>query len=801
MKYSKFNKFNYYISWFLILFILFPFNLVLAQQPTEAAKPQLTQNNPAFFVKDNFSSTQESELEASFKDGVYSYPLFKFMEQPRQIYLANSTSELALSLPISERITVKSAQLHLEFSNSIALLKDRSELRVSIDDIVIAQFVLRPAQPFSIYDISLPTQLLKPGYRKLKFWVAQHYTLQCEDPAAPELWTQVDSIHSRIILNADMKPINLSLAHLDNIIDSKLWDDYELNIIIGTSEPKDSHLFWGSLIAQGASLRLHHKPLYVNCVMGSNKLISSNKNGKILLGGEGLKLKDNVLVGTASELATYISPNLLAEIKSPFIGIYPLDQDPRYFTIVISGGNEEDVSKAVTAFSFINFPFPDQASTQIKELSIPDFPDYASERAVRENASYKFSYFGQDTTTYRGISAGEMLLSFRLPPDIFASEASVVEMSLHFSYGAALRKDSVLNIFLNEKFENVIQLREELGATYQDYKIRIPLRSFRAGLNTVKLSPKMVPFISGGCVYIQEENLQLTIFKDSTLTFPNANHYVKMPDLKLLSSSAFPFSMKGDGEGFGLQVLGRDPETIASAWTIAGKLAQVTSIPLYKIQTTFSQFKEPLHTVMVGTSNVADPKIIAAAPLSFNPDSNAPYTTKSATHPDGYEMSWITRVYKYISKHWQIEEVEPKSEILRIQQTGKFGKYASLMEFQSPQSDKSILWLTADNPENLHLGSSNLVKPDVWEQLQGDLTVWTTEAKKVGDSFNWQKAGKDYYLGSLPITGIFEFYFSNYPIFWTIVLLFILVTFTIITRYLLRAYKNKFHPHVGDGAN
>jgi len=39
--------------------------------------------------------------------------------------------------------------------------------------------------------VNLTVKLIKTGYNELKFTVAQHYTLECEDPGSSELWTTI----------------------------------------------------------------------------------------------------------------------------------------------------------------------------------------------------------------------------------------------------------------------------------------------------------------------------------------------------------------------------------------------------------------------------------------------------------------------------------------------------------------------------------------------------------------------------------------------------------------------------------
>jgi hypothetical protein len=712
--------------------------------------------------------------------GKIEYPLARFMTRDEQMYLRNATSEIRLVIPISDRMDIQAATLHLEYNNSLALLRDRSELRITLDDVVMAQFQLRPEPATNVVDVKLPLNLFKPGYRNLKLWVAQHYTLQCEDPAAPELWTQINSVRSKLIITAGLRPLQPTLARIPNLIDPRLWGSYRLNIVTPGSQMDDQQLRWSAVAAQGAGLRLGFKPLYIN-------YLSPGKLAPDLLSN-----RDTILIGTNSQLNGYLAANILGEIKSSFVGIYPMDGDPRHFVLVISGTNEEEVTRAVTSFAFLNFPFPDTPNMSIKKEALPDFPDYGAERMVMENATYQFNYFGMRTTTIRGIAGGDVEVSLRVPPDIFASEASMVRLTLHFSHGAAMRSDSVMNIFLNDRFENVIRFRDEAGATYRDYLVLIPLRSFRAGRNAIRFSPRMTPLISGNCQIIQEENLQFTLFDDSTLALPNASHYAKMPNLRLFSSSSFPFSKETDGSEFALQVTDRSSETISSALMLAAKVAQTASVPLYKLETSFSAINSDKHLVVVGQAAGLDAKLMESAPLKPGPEGRAPYTTPMVVHPDGYEMGWFSKIYQTLRRRWQLEEPLPVPQIVQLSNNGGFGEYGGLMQFQSPSYRRTVVVLTAADAAHLFRETTKIVSDEFWNQMDGDLVVWEKDKETV----RWQRVGSDYYMGSIGFQSLIEYYFSRNPIFWAIFTILMSGLLAVLIRNLLRRYREKHHPYV-----
>src|SRR5450830_7505 len=123
-------------------------------------------------------------------------PLSSLSSRVGAIRLTRLDGSANLSIPASRREIIKSAVLHLVTTNSISL-NDRSQLVVRVNNRTVAQLQLSAKQPEITADIRLPAELLQPGYNQLSFRVAQHsQDVECEDPNAPELWTEIDTTAS-----------------------------------------------------------------------------------------------------------------------------------------------------------------------------------------------------------------------------------------------------------------------------------------------------------------------------------------------------------------------------------------------------------------------------------------------------------------------------------------------------------------------------------------------------------------------------------------------------------------------------
>lgn len=731
------------------------------------------------------------------RSGLYESSLMFFLDRPDNLMLRNSTAFGEVPIPISPRLDVRSARLHLEYTNSIALLEGRSTMRISLNDKILAQMLLQPDEPNGVVEIGLPTDLLQPEYNPLVFWVAQHYTLECEDPSAPELWTQLDVQNSYLVLDAELKTLNPTLADLGDLIDPRLWGDYRITILTA-GEMRDQHLGWGSLVAQGTAARLRYKNLVVDHGQAMNRVAAPEGEG-----GSGLDLDltaypetDVVLVGTRGELAPYLSADLASRIDGAFLGIFPLDADPRYFALVVSGTDDEEVERAARAYSLATFPLPDTQATRIEEEAIPAMPGNVAYNAIHENRVYKFYDLGFETTTLTGISPGNFELSVWVPPDFFTRQDAVVEVSFHMAYGAGMRSDSVFNILLNDRFENVIHLRNVGGQVYRDYRLAIPVRSFHSGLNTFTFAPQMYPLITGECQAVQDRNLVFTLFEDSEFVTPRTAHFVELPDLRRLATTAFPYGSDGHGAEMGMQVLSRDSKTVGAAWTLMGKLAQVRSLPLWNAQISFGRPDEERNWMLVGPVDTLEPSMLEGAPIELGETLRIPYPTvivgAPPEQPRGFFGTLVQRL-KTLFVPWRTDTPQLRPEVVTLTQTGGLGRYALMMQYESPwQGNSTVTVVTAEDEELLHRRVHQVVDPGYWDVLDGDVSIWEERTAPLRTS----EVGPKYKVGSISVQQRLEFSFSRYPWFWAILLLVIMVVFAAIALYLLRRYREREHQEV-----
>jgi len=118
--------------------------------------------------------------------------LSEYRSEGSQLMLRGQAPSADLFIPLSSASRIDSAELELHLVNSIALIEDRSVLRVNFNGVTVGQIRLRRNRPEIIATVTLPAVLWEPGFNRLQFAASQQVEALCASPDEPELWTEID---------------------------------------------------------------------------------------------------------------------------------------------------------------------------------------------------------------------------------------------------------------------------------------------------------------------------------------------------------------------------------------------------------------------------------------------------------------------------------------------------------------------------------------------------------------------------------------------------------------------------------
>lgn len=696
-----------------------------------------------------------------------TFELQTFMPQPAPITLHNSFDTVDLPIPLASRLEVTAATLHLTFTNSTALLPRRSQLRVLMNGAVVAQIPLSPSQPNVRADISIPPALLTYGFNTLTFDVAQHYTDQCENPGAPELWTQINTAKSTLVITGHLLPLATpNLSALGEFLGPNIGDTQHFVLLTATPTLSNAALRWGAILSEAVGLHLQYTPAHITwAVARPAGPLAANATTPQIDESE-VAGHDGVLFGTEAELAPFLPPALRKQITNGFLGIYALNSDPTHFLLVVSGRTPNQVTRAAVALSVMNSPIANAPTALINQLYLRREAFFYPNARLHQGHSYRFSDIGFRTGTLKGSSPVRYKLHFTLSPDLYAPQSANVRLGLNFAYGANMRSDSVLNIYLNGKFNQAIRLDNPNGAVFRDYDIYIPLRDFQPGANTLTFEAVMVPLItsmSGQCATSQANNLLFTLFDTSRLVFPPAQHYTAQPSLKLFAHTGFPYGHMPFGADTAVRVAGHNPQVVSAAWTLLAKIAQIDDHALPLADVAFAGRPSNRHVIMVGPLHNISPNILAKAPIDLSHTATLAYpanNTETGNLANATFMQSLQILYDRLLAQGASGTVTPTERLIGRMTVGQSGIIEAL---ESPwAANRTMTVFAAATPQALLARMQNLVEPDYWYQLAGNVALWQPSQKTMFT----ERAGSVFHVGQVNPINFARYYLSAYPLYW-----------------------------------
>lgn len=742
---------------------------------------------------------------ASTEGGEYRIPIgWLNNRSPAPISLNGADARRTLPVPLPARLVVEEARLEMEYTNSISLLP-RSQLSVTLNDRIAAQLPVNPRQPDNAARIELDASRLSPGFHDLGFRAAQHYTNQCEDPSAPELYSQIDAVNSFLYMKTRPRAIEPSLGSLSEVFDNRMWmDRYELELMVppGALSESEELRQAASQLSQFVAATLEFVPVSVNV----NELAlppappDHQQNFSHLALAE--QSQEGILLGTREQLAPYLSPHFLDTIHDSHIGIYPADQNSERFIMVVSGTTPEEVKRAATLLNLDDMIFPDSHEVSVSELELDS--GYQRSQPTQEDPDWvSFTQLGYRTITLQGMKPGSAGVNFWSVREMFNPSRSFIDLQLNYAYGAGFDRQSSLNVFLNGQFIQALPLQEVEGEQLHRQRIRLPVIALRAGINELRVVPTVVGVDAGGeCAMIFTDNLQVTVFEDSRIELPPISDFMRLPDLGLFSLTGLPYTRNSDGKGVSLVLTDSQPETLASALTLVAKLRQSHQAPLTALRlptadvladetlfghtngTTKSSTdngtnntntadvddlegtdnrsatqadEEPAEGVIVVGNLRELPEPIATQMTAFMPDLRwqnmqiGSFNDRSLT--TGLER-WLEQPLTPLTRHMQINE----PATARVSLSSGLNRSAALVQFQS-QAGVPVTVLTADDAPTLKHNVDRLVENQVWSAVRGAAFMWSKDGQTAASA----KPPEPFYIGKPSTTGNVSHYLSLHP--------------------------------------
>jgi hypothetical protein len=641
--------------------------------------------------------------------------------------LRGNEAILSIDFPLPSRWLVLSAVLHLEYSSSILLLPERSEMLISLNGHKVYQTKkIGSLTDTGNIDINVSGFLFK-DFNKLQIAVIQHYCLDCcEAPSAPELWTDIDMENSFLVLTVKELPFPEKLEAISEFLfDYKNIAGVKFSII--TEEESDEFLSMAGIVASYAGMKVKYRPIKVLF----RKEISPNE--------------DIVIIGTEKFIQKKLGIKLPFTVNGATVGILRNPLNPAKGIVVLTGKNREDLKLAVLSFASYTQNVPTSQFVKIKSVKLPEVKPYESPGMIPLGKEITLKDLGKSTTIFKYFYPPPLTLYFRIPSDILTETKDKAKLTLFVSYGAALREDSVINIFVNDKFIASRRLGEFEGENDKKIEIEFPVYNLQKGSNTLEIYFAMVPDEKGKCETFNVQNMVATLFDKSSIFIPKLPHWTKMAYINYFFDTAYPFSIYPDFSQALIYLTDKTPDTISAYLTLMAFVGERTMFPTYRVSVTTN-----ISTLKNSSKDLLIIGKLEELPIELK--ENSPLSLRNGILTIHYPL--MKRIGNYLKEILTGREERENEYESIVKLEGGLSNLFVAMAFESPyENGKTVVLFSSTSPKTLLRGMEFLFHPETIGKLYGDTVLFDVDSKK-----SWGiDIGDKYFVGTLPFYERFFF--------------------------------------------
>ncbi|MEA1918415.1 MAG: cellulose biosynthesis cyclic di-GMP-binding regulatory protein BcsB [Campylobacterota bacterium] len=713
------------------------------------------------------------------KDGSLKVKVaFNYLDSSLNIQRIRGTDGIhTIKFPLPGNWEVIDAKGYLKYDSSILLLKDHSAGVILLNNALLSQFKLfektKTGAKFSIE----PELLVE--HNTLSLEMIQHYTHECEDGSSSELWTDVDLKKSYLEFHVRIKAIPEEIRSVaTHVLDDKQYTVAPINYVL-SQKPTDEELRHYTLFTGAAANQLQYRLAPITASYQINP-----KTHNVFIGSREKAL--NLLNALSITAPSKVSHDINV-IRNPMA----MDKA----IILITPEESDAIDETLYALYKNDLSMYRRQGLNIDSVLIPEPAlAYTAKDYIPVGEKIFFKELGYKTTTLKGWYPPVVSLDFKVYPDHYFDDKDRIDTHLNYVFPTTVHRDSVVNIFLNEKFAKQVDIMEAAEHTsslslragelfnWTDYS-GLPAYLVNKGFNNLRFNLSLVPDKKGHCEIFNTENLVAMILDNSYLILPDSKRWIEMPYMQYVGMSTYPYSIYPDLQDTQLLLTRSDPKTVASAMNFMFFITQeMRDFPSYvSISRDMQNADTQKHLVVFGSIHDEILQSLSEeAPVSF-----------LGTH--------MHRPYPFVKRFVEYKSILDDDRTIkhrfmnRMHETNQLDSAIMMQEYRSPfNSDKTVLMFSAENGPSLYNGVTSLLQYKNRQYIQGDALIYDPISEE-GIAYNIKQK---YIITDMNWLDHISLIVSENPIRYFFVLFILLLLAAWLVRRLLLEFKRRNHKDV-----
>ncbi|CCM74261.1 cellulose biosynthesis cyclic di-GMP-binding regulatory protein BcsB [Rhizobium mesoamericanum] len=628
------------------------------------------------------------------------------------------------SIYITPEQAAAPAKLNFSYQNAVVVAPEASQLTVLLNDRIVGQQPIASSDSPSNVSFEVPVGLLQPGANLLTFEATQRHRTDCTVQSTYELWTDIDPAKTYLSF-IGQEAARFSSTDAIRAIGVDETGRTRINFVVpalaqpGTTKPL-------LRLAQGLAI-LSGMP---------NETFSFTPDMPPQSGAGRM----TVVVGTPSELQTVIATPPAAQAAP--LASFVTDPKSGGPVLLVSGPSWPAISSAIdTVVSTTDRPataIRDALATQ--RWSAPDAP------LVLSATNLTFAQLGVRTAEFSG-RRFRTNFNIAVPSDFYANAYGEATVLLDAAYTQNVLPGSHIDIYVNGNIASTVPISSTGGGIFRHLPIRVTMRHFKPGLNSLSLEAILMTKEDEVCVpgTTADAAPRFALFDTSELHIPDFARIGQRPNLAGLSGTGYPYNRAVQPTPLFIDRI--DSDTLSATATLLGRMAVVAGRPIEVEPAATAGAIGERDAIFIGSISQMPPAVLAqlniapTIPATWRPSETAQsnQTEPSVTFDDwrskvrgGVWRGQITSFQEWLRRNFDIslsslQFVPGSEEVFTPRKTDSF----LIAQGKSAAGGSSWTIVTAPSAEDLREGVEAITTHVNWPQVAGRITTFSGKTGKV----------------------------------------------------------------------
>ncbi|RDJ16856.1 cellulose biosynthesis cyclic di-GMP-binding regulatory protein BcsB [Rhizobium grahamii] len=616
------------------------------------------------------------------------------------------------------------AKFNFSYQNAVVVAPEASELTVLLNNRIVGQQQIGSSDAPSNVSFDVPVGLLQPGANLLTFEATQRHRTDCTVQSTYELWSDIDPAKTYLSFSGQ-EAAKFSSTDAIRAIGVDETGRTQFNFVVpalqqpGTTKPL-------LRLAQGLAV-----------LSGMPNQTFSFSPSSLPQPGAG---RMTVVVGTPAELQPVITPPPAAQTAPS--ASFVTDPKSGAPILLISGPSWPAISSAIDT---IVSP-TDRPATAVRDTlatqrwSAPDAP------LVLSDTNLTFSQLGVKTAEFSG-RRFRTNFNIGVPSDFYANAYGDATVLLDAAYTQNILPGSHIDIYVNGNIASTVPISSTGGGIFRHLPIRVTMRHFKPGLNTLSLEAILMTKEDEVCVPGTTAGAapRFALFDTSEIHIPDFARIGQRPNLAGLSGTAYPYNRATQPTPLFIDMI--DSDTLSATATLLGRMAVAAGRPLDMEPAATPGAIGERDAIFIGSISQMPAAVLTQ--LNIATTSQASWQPPAATQSNQTEPSvsfddwrskvsggvWrgqITSFQEWLRRNFDISlsslQFVPGSEEVFTPSNAE-----SFLIAQGKSAAGGSTWtvVTAPSANDLREGAEALTAQVNWPQVAGHITTYSSKTGKI----------------------------------------------------------------------